>query len=386
MTHKFKEKILGVYKQNEPLTIGIEEEYQLCDPDTGYLVQIADKRMEAADSDLRKQFSYELLLSVLELRTGISHSVDEAVEAIAEMRRRAAEVASNFGIVLGVSGAHPFADWREQRFVQTEDYQWVKNQLQYLARRNMTFALHVHIGVDDPNKAVRASNCLRRWIPPLMAISANSPFFDGVRTGMMSTRTVQFGTFPRTGLPPHLDGFEEYETLVNKMIESGSITKPRQIWWKVRPHLTFGTLEFRMFDVHASLRRTGAFIALAQALVGRIVDDFECGKVEEPLIDVYLLDGYWKSRRFGLDCDIICPYDGEIRTMRDEVKKMLRFAEPFAEKLGTIGWFDEIESILENGNGADDTLALYDELNEDMTQLQKRLIDSVEYELEEQYA
>jgi len=383
MANNIKKEILEIYRKNEPLTIGIEEEYQLCDPDSGDLVSRVDELMDAADSKLKKQFSYELLLSVLEVRTGISHTVNEAVEAIAEMRRKSAELASRFGIVLGLSGAHPYAKWQEQKFVETEDYQWVKNQLQYLAMRNITFGLHIHIGLDDPNKAVRASNGLRRWISPLVAISANSPFFDGVRTGMMSSRTVQFGTFPRTGLPPHLEGFEEYETLVSKLIEAGSITMARQIWWKVRPHLTFGTVELRMLDVHASLKRTGAFIALAQALVGQIVEEFECGKLERPINDLYLLDGYWKARRFGLDCDIICPYDGAIGSMRDEVKKMLSFAMPYAEKLGTSHWLEEINKIIEGGNAADDMLKLWNEVGEDLVELQKRLIDSVEYEVEE---
>jgi len=378
------DKILDIYKQNESLTIGIEEEYQLCNPETGDLVNIVDKLMDAADPDLRKQFSYELLLSVLEVRTGINRTVEETVSAIGEMRRKSAAIASQFDVVLGLSGAHPFADWKNQKFVGTEDYQWVKNQLQYLARRNITFGLHVHIGIDGPNKAVRVSNSLRRWISPLMAISANSPFFDGVRTGLMSTRTAQFGTFPRTGIPPHLDGLEEYQTLVDKYIESGSITKARQIWWKVRPHLTFGTVEFRMFDIHGSLRRTGAFIALAQALVGQIIDDFECGKLEQPVNDVYLLDGYWKARRFGLDCDIICPFDGAVRSMRQEVEKMLSFVKQFAEKNGSAVWLEEIEDILENGNGADDMLSLAEELGDDLVALQKRLISSVEYELEEE--
>lgn len=378
-----KKEILEIYGKNEPLTIGVEEEYQLCDPDSGDLVSRVDDLMEAADSKLRGQFSYELLLSVLELRTGINLTVDETVEAIAEMRRKTAELASRFGIVLGLSGAHPYAKWQEQKFVATEDYQWVMNQLQYLAKRNITFGLHIHIGLDDPNKAVRASNGLRRWIAPLMAISANSPFFDGVRTGMMSSRTVQFGTFPRTGLPPHLEGFEEYETLVNKLIEAGSITKARQIWWKVRPHLTFGTVELRMFDVHASLKRTGAFIALSQALVCQLVEEFEKGKLERPVNDLYLLDGYWKARRFGLDCDIICPYDGAIRSMRDEVRKMIDTAMPYAKKLGTSHWLEEINIIIEEGSGAEDMLKLWSEVGEDLVEMQKRLIDSVEYEVEE---
>jgi len=140
-----RDKILEVYKENECLTIGIEEEYQLCNPETGNLVNIVDKLMEAANPALRKQFSYELLLSVLEVRTGISHSVEEAVSAISEMRQKSAALASQFDIVLGMSGAHPFADWKDQKFVDTADYQWVKNQLQYLARRNITFGLHVHI-------------------------------------------------------------------------------------------------------------------------------------------------------------------------------------------------------------------------------------------------
>ena len=154
--------------------------------------------------------------------------------------------------------------------------------------------------------------------------------------------------------------------------------------WKVRPHLTFGTVEFSLFDVHGSLKRTGAFIALAQALVGQIIEDFDCGKLEQPVYDTYLLDGYWKARRFGLDCDIICPFDGVVRSMRKEVKKMLNFVKQFAEKKGTGVWLKEIEDILENGNGAEQMLDLAEELGDDLVALQKSMISSVEYELEEE--
>jgi len=192
---------------------------------------------------------------------------------------------------------------------------------------------------------------------------------------------MQFGAFPRTNIPPAFHDFAEYEMVINKMMASGTIQKPRQIWWKIRPHVDFGTIEFRVCDVQNSLERTRFFIALSQALVGQTLQDFRNGIMEPVLSDEFLDDALWKANRFGLDCDIIGPHTGNILSMRDAVEHMIEYASPMAEELGTLEYFETVEEILATGNEAQYQLRLYDELGQDLVAVQKKIIDSVQLDL-----
>ena len=369
------------FEGNVPLTIGVEEEYQLCDSVTGDLVQRVNDVFAAADEDFRPRLSYELLLSVLEARTGINETVDDAVEEVAGMRRKCRDLCAGLGIRLGISGAHPFGRWRDQEFVDNPDYRWVREQLHYFARRNITFGLQVHIGLDDAEEVVYVTNCVRKWVAPLLALSANSPFFDEASTGYSSVRTALFGAFPRTGLPPRFSSYHEYEVLIEKMIQAGTIVKPRHIWWKVRPHTLYGTIEFRMCDVQRSLGRTRFFIAICQALVGRLADDCEAGAPEPPLSAEFLLDALWKASRYGLDAKVVEPETSEVLSMREMVVRMLDCARPKAEELGTASYIDEGEAILNGGTEADEQMRVFDDNGQDLRRLQQRLMAQVEYEV-----
>lgn len=375
MTHEVQ------FNQNTPLTLGVEEEYMLCSPETGDLVPRVDEFMSLLDEETRKRFSYELLLSEIESNTLVARNVDEAMDGVVALRQKAYEVCESLGIQLGINGTHPFARWQDQQFVKTEDYQWVANQLQYYARRNITYGLHVHVGVDDPELAVHLNNGLRRWLAPLLALSANSPFFEGVRTGMYSTRTMQFGAFPRTNIPPAFHDFSEYEMIIKKFIASGAIYKPRQIWWKIRPHVDYGTIEFRVCDIQNSLERTRFFIALSQALVGQTLKDFQSGIMEPVLSEEFLNDALWKANRFGLDCDIIGPHTGNILSMRDAVGHMIEYATPTADELGTLEYFETVEEILATGNEAQQQLRMYYDLNRDIRTLNKKILENLQLQL-----
>jgi len=367
--------------RNSPLTLGVEEEFMFCDPGTGDLVDAVEDFMAEVDESQRERYSYELLLSEIETNTEVSESVDEALSRVIALRQKVAAISEKLGVVMGINGTHPFADWRKQKFVENDTYQWVANQLHYFARRNITYGLHIHVGVNDPELAIHLNNGLRRWLAPLLALSANSPFFEEQPTGVYSTRTMQFGAFPRTNIPPAFHDFAEYNALINKMIESNSIQKPRQIWWKIRPHVDYGTIEFRVCDVQNSLDRTRFFLALSQALVGQTLHDFTEGKMEPVLQMEYLNDAMWKANRFGLDCDIIGPNTGNILSMRDAVEHMVEYASPMAEELGTLRYFETVEDILETGNEAQYQLRVYEELGQDVRAVHKKLLEDVKRDL-----
>ncbi len=366
------------FQENSPLTIGVEEEFMLCSPDTGDLVQRVEEVMAEIDPEMSERFSYELLLSEIETNTEIAHTVDEAMGEVIRLRKVVHEICERLGITMGINGTHPFADWRDQEFVPNSTYQWVANQLHYYARRNITYGLHIHIGVDNPELAIHLNNGLRRWLAPMLALSANSPFFEGRPTGLYSSRTFQFGAFPRSNIPPAFHDFAEYDALIEKMIESKTIQTPRQIWWKIRPHVEFGTIEFRVADIQNSLERTRFFIALSQALVARTLSDIREGNMEPVLQMEYLHDALWKATRFGLDCDIIGPNTGNILSMRDAADHMIEYASPAAVSLGTLQYFETYEDILETGNEAQYQLRLYEKVNEDVRRMNRRLLDQVQ--------
>ena len=254
-------------------TIGIEEEYMICNPINGDLVDKASFIMNYFNNSER--LSYELIESEIEANTSVHYDINEAIKELASLRTKINNLGKSNNFALGISGTHPTAEPEKQNFVNNESYNWVKNQLHYYAQRNITFSTHIHVAVSDGDTAVHVTNSLRQWIAPLLALSANSPFYAGEYTYFKSARTMQFGIFPRTNIPPYFKSYHHYEKMVKDYLEIDSITKSRQIWWKLRPHMDFGTIEFRMLDAQRSLKRTRMFIALAQALVYQASDDYK---------------------------------------------------------------------------------------------------------------
>lgn len=356
-------------------TLGIEEEYQICDPATGDLVPGVDDLMAAADADLRAYLSYDLIQGLIETCTAVAETVGEGMADLSEKRRRIQALAEGIGCTLGITGAHPWADPKQTVFVDNESYRWVRNQLRYVARRNITFGLHVHVGVDDAERAIYVANRLRRWIGPMVAVAANSPFLDGVDTGWDSARSFAFGTFPRSGLPPRLRSWSHYEDVMAGLTRARSIEKPRHVWWNVRAHPTYGTVEIRACDVQMSGRWTAAIVALSQALVVAYGDRHRRGEAEPDLERTYLEDGRFKGMRFGLDCDVIDAETGELMSMRDQVRAMVELAREAASGLGTERHLRVIDEILESGNGATYQRRLAEMMGGDLRAVQLRLLE-----------
>jgi carboxylate-amine ligase len=360
------------------LPIGVEEEYQLCDPETGDLTPAIEAVLEAASPELRERLGYELLHTVLE--GNIEKSVDfpEAMGRVRALRCDILEVATSLGVAIGIGGVHPFARWQDQDFVDTPAYQWVGNQLRYLARRNLSFGLHVHVQVEDLEARVYVANQLRRWCAPLLALSANSPFFEGADTGFGSIRVHVFGSFPRTGFAPRFNDWSHYLRVLDRLTDSEAITAPRQAWWNVRPHVTYSTVELRMLDMQIGLDRTRALVALAQAASADLLSRWEASEPEWELEPAWLADGWFKAQRFGWDAPVAHPITGETVRLRDEIEEMLRLARPWAAELGTTA--DAIEGtrrILAEGPEADWQRREWEASGRDLGALQRRIFARV---------
>ncbi len=362
------------YNASPRPTVGVEEEYQICDPSTGNLVPRVNELMAHADEDTARFLAYDLIQGLIEAVTDIAETVDEAVADLAAKRRRVLGYAEAEGCTLGITGTHPYADPRKTAFVDTESYRWVRNQLRYIAGRNLSFGLHVHVGVDDAERAIYVANRLRRWIGPLIAVAANSPFLDGVDTGWDSARSVAFGSFPRSGVPPYLRSWVHYEQVMAGLQSADSIQKPRHVWWNVRAHPTFGTVEVRACDVQMSLRRTAAITALCQALVVEYSKRHRAGE-EAPAQDhAFLDDGRFKGMRFGLDAPVIDAETHEVVPMREMARRMMAEAGEASASLGTESHLAKLAEIIEEGNGASYQRGVADEVGGDLVAMQRRLL------------
>jgi carboxylate-amine ligase len=255
----------------------------------------------------------------------------------------------------------------------------VSDQLHYYAERNITFATHVHVAVPDGETAVHVTNSLRQWIAPLLALSTNSPFYAGEYTHFKSARTMQFGAFPRTNIPPYFKSYAHYEKMVADYLKIESISKSRQIWWKLRPHMDFGTIEFRMLDAQRSLSRTRMFIAIAQALVYQAAEDYKNNHLNEIFSSEFLADSLWKASRFDFTSKIIDVNSDQITTMEGKIREMVAYATPALNIFGNAYILPEINNIIENGSEGD--FQLYTFNTHGMDALKQFLMDGVEYNI-----
>lgn len=365
------------FKNNKLFTLGVEEEYMICDPYTGDLIDKADVIFKSIDDDYKDRFSYELLLSEIESNTSICNSSDEVIKEILFLRNYLKDIGSENDFKIGISGTHPTANPGKQNFVKNKSYKWVRNQLQYYASQNITFSTHVHVALDCPDLAIQICNILRCWIAPLLALSCNSPFFNSFNTGMQSSRTFQFGIFPRTNIAHEMSDMNEYMHILNELTNNKSIDKPQHIWWKIRPHIGFGTIEFRICDIQRSIARTKMIIAISQALVHRIYTDLKLKDIKSDYNMEFLNDALWNSASKGLDTNIINPINEKNISMKDMIYLMLDYIHPSLEYFGTTDIESTVESILNGKTEANMQIDIYNDSGFDG--LKKFLIDEVEY-------
>ena len=371
------DKYKKIFKQKRNYSIGVEEEFMICNPKTGELINKASEIIETVKD--KNRYSYELLLSEIETNTPICDTVDDSMNFLINQRIELRDIGQNLGYKIGISGTHPTAKASDQKFVENNSYNWVSDQLQYYAKRNITFSTHIHISVDDPERAIKITNATRRWIPVLLALSSNSPFFEGEKTGFKSSRTMQFSLFPRTNIPVKINSFESYVSLVNSLIDTNSIQKPRQIWWKIRPHLEFGTLEYRICDVQRSLKKTKMLIALTQALVHSYDYKVKLNKNIEDMNYEILNDAFWKAMRFDFDSMITDCFDGQKLSLKNYIYKMIDYIYSSLEELGNIDIIETIDDIVQCGTEADEQLKV--EKDRGIDELLLHLMNGVEYKI-----
>jgi carboxylate-amine ligase len=321
----------------QDFTVAVEEEFALLDPDTLDLVSRFEELRSAAEQGPLKDYLVgELISSEVEVRTGRCETFAEAAAAVAERRAQLVQMADSFGIGLAATGTHPWASWKDQRIIDTPHYRRVEEGLKYVAWRNVTFVQHVHVGVRGADRAVRACTVLRNFLPELLALSASSPFAEGVLTGLHSTRSQLFTrSFPRCGIPDRFRGWDEYERYVRLLYDTGSIVEHTQIWWSVRPHLAFPTIEIRICDGQPMLTESHALAAFMYSLAARVLRALDEG---EPLPDHprrLIEENLWRAIRYGLAGELIDLGTGAVRPARAALEELAEWVLPVAEELGS---------------------------------------------------
>ena len=361
------------FKKNDYPTLGIEEEFHLINPETAELMPSVNEVMALLDTEFRERVCYELLQCILELRTGVYKTVDDLIQETANGRTVLAENCKQLNVNIVAAGSHPFSDWEKQPFVDNEHYQWVHDNHGYIAHRMLAFGLHIHVGVKNEEVAIYVMNEMRRWAYPLLALSANSPYYDGVDTGLVSTRAHLFHSMPRTKLAPPFKSFPELVAYYEKFLAAGDIKHPGDLWWIIRPQPPLGTVEFRIFDIPTSVRRIGAFAALIQSAVATYQDNFFAGEPVSNLHAGYLEENWWRAMRYGLNAKIVEPETEEIITISEQLRRLIELTAPKAKELHAEQHLGFAKTMIEQGSEADLQRALCKNLNGDLHALEKEL-------------
>jgi len=350
------------FGKSEPFSLGVEEEFQILNGESYELVSRIDEILLAFEGKAtEKQIKAELLQSVVEVATEVAGTVSEAVEDLRGMRARLREVTGETGAVIASAGTHPFSRYEHQEVTDRPRYQDLIESMRWIAERELIFGLHIHVGLDSPDKAIACANGLRTYLPELLALSANSPFWQGRPTGLASTRVKVFEPFPRAGLPPAFGSFEEFELLVERGIKTNSFPDYTYIWWDLRPHPKLGTIEVRVCDAQTRLDSIAGITALVQSLVATFAAEFDEGNrpATEPI--TLIAENKWRAARYGLGAKLIDFATDTERDAPDAVRALVERAAPAAEELGCARALEEVERILERGSGADEQLRVYEE-------------------------
>jgi carboxylate-amine ligase len=356
--------------KNDYPTLGIEEEFHLIDPQTADLCPRVNDVMDGLDPSMRDRVCYELLQCVLENRTGVYHTVDDLIKGISEGRKRIAESCRKLNITFAASGSHPFGTWQDQPFVDSEHYQWVRNNHRYVAHRLLAFGLHIHVGVQNEEAAIYIMNEMRRWAYPLLALSANSPYYEGLETGLASTRTHLFNSMPRTRFAPYFKKFTELTAYYEKLLATGDVLRPGDLWWCIRPQPPLGTVEFRIFDLPTSVRRIGALAAIVQAATAVYQDNFFAKKPAAVFYTGYLDQNWWRAMKDGLKADIIEPETAEIMPIRTQLNRLLEMIYPKARDLNSTHHLDYVQTMINEGSEAELQMCLYEKYKGDLRALE----------------
>jgi glutamate---cysteine ligase / carboxylate-amine ligase len=353
-----------------PYTIGIEEELMILDASSLELVNAIETMLEATESG---EIKPELMESVLEISTDPCKTVGEAGEQLRNLRRQVRETAASKGLSIAAAGTHPFAMWEDQRIVARPRYRDLISALRFVARQELIFGVHVHVGIDDPDKAIHAANGMRVHMPILLGLSANSPFWRADPTGLASTRTPIFRAFPRVGIPPTYEGWEDYERRIEFMIRARVIEDYTYLWFDVRPHPKFGTVEIRVMDSQTRIEHTLGLAALVQGMVKEFAEHYDSGQKLSSYPYEMLDENKWLAARHGLEGELVDLPSSERVGTRALARRLIDRMREHCQDLGSADELDAVEDLLERGNGAARQVVVY-EANHDLREVMAEIV------------
>jgi carboxylate-amine ligase len=324
------------YEAARDFSVAVEEEFAILDPATLSLTNRFEELQAAArGTPLEEHLVGELIASEVEIRTGRCEDFDEASSRLAERRAQLYQLADSLGVALAATGTHPWSPWQEQRIIDTPHYRRNDELLRYVVWRNNSFGMHVHVGINGPDRAIAVSNGLRNFLPELLALSASSPFVEACYTYLHSARTQIFTRmFPRCGIPDAYEGWDGFERYVRFLYDTRSIDEHTQIWWSVRPHLAFPTVEIRICDAQPDLGEARSLAALCYALTARIARAHDDGEPLPSLPHRLIEENLWRAIRYGLSGELIELGSGEVRPARAHLERLVDWVQPVAEELG----------------------------------------------------
>ena len=334
-------------------TIGVEWELQLLDTSTRMLRQDAGEVLAAlpglTEEGEHPKIRHELMQSTVEVVTGVCSTVSEVKDDLSATISQLERITGRRGTMLACAGTHPVSDWRDAKMAPIQRYAELVEQMQWLVRRIQTFGVHVHVGIRDGSKAIPIVNALAGYLPHFLALTASSPYWNGQDTGLASSRAIVFGGLPTSGPPQPLTDWTEFEEYMDTLLRAGTIRSIKEVWWDIRPHPDFGTVEIRMFDGVPTLREIGMTAALSQSLVQLMDTQLDRGyKLPTPPAWV-VRDNKWRATRYGLDAIVITDDSGSTAPLRDELYELTRELQPVADRLGCGPELGVVSEVLDNG-------------------------------------
>ncbi len=347
------DEVEALFDEQLDFTVGLEEEFQVLSPGSLELAPGFEELRDAAGPRLRERISGELIRSEIEVRTPRTLHFAQAARQLLLNRAELFRLAEDHGFALGATGTHPFSDWRDQQIIDTPHYRLVEERLKYVAWRNNTWSCHVHVGIRGKDRAIAVCDGLRGLLPHLLALSANSPFIEGVWTQLHSARTQTFvRMFPRCGVPEAFGDWAEHRRFYELLVETNCIEEFTQVWWSVRPHHRFGTVEVRICDVQTEPWQALAVTALAVGLAADLARAYDEGRLPAPEPGRTIEENLWRAIRFGLDGKLVDFAARRELPAADAVRRLVERAAPFAAELGIEAHLDDVERLLREGNGA----------------------------------
>ncbi|MGB6093670.1 MAG: carboxylate-amine ligase [Moheibacter sp.] len=358
-------------------TLGVEEEFQIIDAKTRDLVSHVSKIIEGGKATLNESLKHEMHESVVEMETGICNNISEVREELTSLRRRLVKVAHEQGLRIAGGGTHPFSDWQKNNITPKERYDKIVSDMGDVARGNLIFGLHVHVGIPDREEGIRIQNVMRYFLPHIYALSTNSPFWIGRNTGFKSFRQEIFAKFPRTGIPSYFGSVAEFDAYVNLLVKTGTIDNAKKIWWDLRVHPFYPTIEFRICDMPMTIDETVCLAAIMQSLVAKIYKMHRQNISFRSYRRLLLTENKWRASKDGVDAMLIDFGKEKEVPFKILLEELLGFIDDVVDELGCRKEVEYAREIMKNGSGADRQLAVYNK-----TKSLKKVVDYMIFETE----